>query len=322
METIYKNAVEKRNSLSSEEAMEISDDSLEINNFTDFVDMSQEREECRGEQLQTPEEHANKVIQDAERAKAKIFPPTGKPSNEFAFIAKMDQNYLIVGNHVDEVTQQKIWKSEYIDFGKLLPKDKILAEEENRLELIVKGGKTFWSPVSETVTINSFGKWEQAFRVFSNIYTKKFPKKAGELIEYNHLIHTISLTIVWENVYAYDKEFRIHISHHPERSWAVILQQAWSIKLKDRLAYVGNRDKLNTFHNAGTNSYTHANESGRSSEPCHRYNRGKCKFGPKCRYEHKCSYCNETGRGILHCRKLKADMEKNPKGGINQKVES
>ena len=89
----------------------------------------------------------------------------------------MDQNYLIVGNHVDEVTQQKIWKSEYIDFGKLLPKDKILAEEENRLELIVKDGKTFWSPVSETVTINSFGKWEQAFRVFSNINTKKFPKR-------------------------------------------------------------------------------------------------------------------------------------------------
>ena len=70
METIYKNAVEKRNSSSSKEVMEISDNSLEINNFADFVDMSQECEEHRGEQLQTPEEHANKVIQDAKRLRS------------------------------------------------------------------------------------------------------------------------------------------------------------------------------------------------------------------------------------------------------------
>ena len=78
----------------------------------------------------------------------------------------MDQDYLLVSNHVDQVTQQKIIRGEYVDFGKLLPKDKVLMEEDGRMELIVRNGKTFWSLVSETVIINNFSKWEQAFRIF------------------------------------------------------------------------------------------------------------------------------------------------------------
>ena len=78
--------------------------------------------------------------------------------------------------------------------------------------------------------------------IFSNIFTKFHPHRVGELIQYNHVIYSISLTYTWENVYAYDKEFRMHIARHPERSWAIILQQAWSMRLRDRLhkSEVGN----------------------------------------------------------------------------------
>ena len=71
--------------------------------------------------------------------------------------------------------------------------------------------------------------------MYSNILTAKFPSKASELLQYNHVIHTASVTYHWENVYAYDREFRQHISRHPARSWVVILQQAWTMLLKDRL---------------------------------------------------------------------------------------
>ena len=145
----------------------------------------------------------------------------------------MDEDYLVVGSHVDEATRSKIKNSEYIDFSKLLPKDRVLAEEDGRMELIVKNGRTYWAPVSESVVINGFPRWEQAFRIFSEIHTRHFPHKSSELIQYNHVIHSISLSYTWENVYTYDKEFRIHISKHPECSWSVILQQAWSMKLCD-----------------------------------------------------------------------------------------
>ena len=86
--------------------------------------------------------------------------------------------------------------------------------------------------------IGSFLKWEQAFRVYSNILTKQYPSKATELLQYNHTIHVASMSYIWENVYAYDPEFRNHISRHPSCAWNVILQQAWTMILKDRLKMI------------------------------------------------------------------------------------
>ena len=87
----------------------------------------------------------------------------------FEFVAKVDQDYLVIGGHIDDVTQGKIIRGEYIDFSKLIPRDKIISEEDNRLKLVVKNGRTFWAPVSESVSIKSFSHWEQAFRIFSTI---------------------------------------------------------------------------------------------------------------------------------------------------------
>ena len=46
-----------------------------------------------------------------------------------------------------------------------------------------------WVPVKDNISINIFAKWEQAFRIFSKIYTEKYPEKATELIQYNCIIH-------------------------------------------------------------------------------------------------------------------------------------
>ena len=75
---------------------------------------------------------------------------------------------------------------------------------------------------------------ESGFRPAQNILTSKYPAKGPELLQYNPTIHSASTTYTWENVYSYDKEFRRHVSHHPTRSWSVILQQAWTMLLKDR----------------------------------------------------------------------------------------
>ena len=74
---------------------------------------------------------------------------------------------------------------------------------------------SFLSPVADkdsAVNINSYGKWEQAFQVYSNILTSRFPTKATELLQYNHTIHSASTTYTWDNVYAYDREFCHHIA--------------------------------------------------------------------------------------------------------------
>ena len=71
--------------------------------------------------------------------------------------------------------------------------------------MIHKGGMTYWVPTAdrELSSVNSYIRWEQAFRVYMNIFASANP---------------------WDSVYKYDCEFRIHMSEHPERNWRVILQ--------------------------------------------------------------------------------------------------
>ena len=255
---IYRNTIPKRTSSSSEEE----DMEVEFNFIHESVPIidcpidcvvdepvpstSTSRGHSSGASKHTPltiEECTNQVIKDVEAAKTRIFPPAGKDNFQFSRVnqkksneltAHIDDDYLVIGSHIDEMIQLKIVKGEYIDFSKLIPCDKIV-NDDTRLELVMKNGHTFWSPVADSITINSFAHWEQAFRIYSNVYMRYHLTRSSELIQYNHIIHTIALTYVWDNVYAYDKEFRMHMSNHPERNWVIILQQAWSMKLCDRI---------------------------------------------------------------------------------------
>ena len=254
VETIYKNAVEKRFSSLSDECVDISDEnldfftseSLQLNDVprgsqTPMVGRSyvnEPRQALGNQEYQTAGQRAEQLILEAEMAKAKMLPnPPGMhiPIDTTlvrSSVSRIDEDYLVVGGHLDESMQSRIKRGEYVDFGKLLPQNKILSDNESHMEFVIKNGKTYWSPVSDSIVINGFSRWEQAFRIYANIYTKEFPQQSSELIQYNHIIHSISSQYVWDNVYAYDKEFRMHVArHHPQRSWSVILQQAWSMRL-------------------------------------------------------------------------------------------
>ena len=154
----------------------------------------------------------------------------------------VDGNYLVVGNYVDEGIRQRIEDGEYIDFARLLSSDHLVIEEDNRMEIVNRNGKTY----------------------FSNIYTRRYPGRASELIQYNHIIHTAALLYTWDNVYMYGRDFRLHISRYPHRSWAVILQQAWSMRLKDRNKTDGNQNANNST----------AKSKGKK-DICWRYNSGR-----------------------------------------------
>ena len=74
----------------------------------------------------------------------------------------VDEQFMMVVAHIDDLTKAKIQKDQYVKFSKLLAKDQIDGEDEQRM----------WIPVSERdiTVINSFNRWEQAFCVFSHIY--------------------------------------------------------------------------------------------------------------------------------------------------------
>ena len=217
-EIILNFRVKNRESSSSEGQIDTSDELMEIDADFDNVVDKLEGETSRMSKALAPVNptdsgrvRGEQRIRAAEAAKARMLTTPGNdiPVHEVVKSVLVDQNYMSMGIHVDEATRVKIINNEYVDFGKLIPRDKIAKEDDHRLELVSRNGSTFFVPASDhdLSQITGFGRWEQAFRVFSNIYTQRFLKKASELIQYNQVIFTASLSFSWDNVYRYDHEF-------------------------------------------------------------------------------------------------------------------
>ena len=265
----------------------------------------------------TPDQRADQMIKEAEAVKARILDAPGRGyqfndqmygneteqidfRNNFVHSVMVDESFLLVASHLDQNTYDKIVKGEYVDFARLIPKDKVLMEEENKMQMVNRDGQMYFVPANgDKLAISSFSKWEQAFRVFSDVFTRAHPERSSELVQYNHIIHTASLTYAWDNVYMYDKDFRLHMLRHPMRSWGLLLQQAWALRLKDRVRY-----------DHGPTTPVRAGGSGNGGG-CRRFNRGRCSYGFNCKFDHRCFYCNKTGHGVINCRQLR--FEKNDK---------
>ena len=221
----------------------------------------------------------------------------------------VDEDYLLVGNYLDENIKRRIGNGEFVDFAKLMPRDRVDKEEDQRMEIVNRGGMSYWVPIADresVASINCYARWEQAFRVYSNVYTKFHPNRACELIQYSHTIHTESQSFQWDNIYRYDKEFRIHMSkHHLQRNWGIILQQAWSMFLKDKIGQNGSQYGKNSGNNVGAtnNPTSNLNTGGVRRRLCFDFNRGTCTFGRRCKFDHRCAFCNRYGHGAFNCHR-------------------
>ena len=101
------------------------------------------------------------------------------------------------------------------------------------------------------------------------------------------------------------------MAKHPKRNWSIILHHVWFICLKDK-NYRHEDGHSHPSNQPGT-SLINGNK-GRTDEPCRKFNRGKCTYGAKCKYDHRCSYCFKFGHGILNCRKLSGDKDRTGQG--------
>ena len=108
--------------------------------------------------------------------------------------------------HVDDAIIKKIELGKFIELERLVPKTKVTLGLDNRLESINKDGYSYLVPASdkEIQAINSYKKWEVAFRVYGNIFTRANLSHTTEIYQYMDAIYTAASNYVWENVYMYD----------------------------------------------------------------------------------------------------------------------
>ena len=269
-----------------------------------------------------------RLLQQAESSKIRILEVPGKnvlinqanqvtPDN---FLAKVsgelmhsvivDEEFSMVAFHVSEATKKKIINGEYIDFVKLLPREDWNVDQTeidvDQFVMVNKGGHAYWAPESDVaesrrasgLSISSLHKWEQAFRIFSHIYTTAHPGRATELTQYSFIIHDAAQSFPWDNVYSYDVIFRRHMSRFPARNWGIILQQAWAMKMRNR---------TNLPRNSRDNRSNKGTHGAGKRDVCWKFNTGRCTFGISCKFEHKCALCMKFGHGAHDCRRANSD---------------
>ena len=235
--TIYKKAVQQLTPEMSDQIDKfINEASLNAVNFTgegrkvsisseEFMDTSDELDVLNGQfSIPDPQEVANKpektlegkadnMIRETEKSRAWLYDVPGMLNLANQDIQVMDNKYQMIDAHVDDSMKQKIINYEFVDLSKLLPKNKSW-DDDHRLEIVNKNGMTFLSPSADrdNMQISSYNRSEQAFRIYRSILTTTYPEKSSELLQYNHTISTAAASYSWENVNAYDHEFRQHIS--------------------------------------------------------------------------------------------------------------
>ena len=104
------------------------------------------------------EEKTRQMIRKAEASKAKAMDVSGEhtssvikgsPKNLLFHSVIADEDYMVLGSHIDEGTKDKIAAGMYVDFAKLLPRDRLVVEEDHRLEIVSRNGQTFFQPMEK-----------------------------------------------------------------------------------------------------------------------------------------------------------------------------
>ena len=250
--------------------------------------------------------------------------------------SKSDDDFFHLTCHIEDNLIQKIEAGNYVDLEKLLPKEKTFRRnEDTQLEFVFcEGGMYLVLANERDKRINSVQCWEQAFRVYAMIYCSANPNRAKEIWQYISVINTAAASYQWDNVASYDYTFQHLMEFNPARSWATTYNQMWNLCMKDPISRNASKavnysfasgNKSHGFSGAteSTSSVSNSSMGGSSansnnnnliasvgpkkkskSNYCWNFNKGvKCKYGNRCRFVERCSYCDSPGHPIVNCPK-------------------
>ena len=185
---------------------------------------------------------------------------------------KEDDEFFHISCHVDAPTYAKIERGEFVDLEKLLPRARGSTNSaESKTELVFREGKPVIVPhVDKTRIINSFKKWETAFRVYAAIYSQANPGRSAEIWQYVFVISTAANAYYWSNVAEYDFAFRHMMASNPKRSWSKVFTQMWNLCLTESMpktngsnfSYNGQRFANYSVNGSGHNGNNGSNGGG------------------------------------------------------------
>ena len=182
--------------------------------------------------------------------------------------------------------------------------------DDQKLQLVHRDGFAYFVPAQSAAKVNGVRRWEQAFRIYTAIYSQANPSRAAEIWQYVHTINIAASTYTWDNVYYYDVTFRQMMAQNPHRSWAKTYTQMWHLAMREHLPRNGGnfRSFSSVSFNGGKSPAAGSGSNGKNFKKkpkyCWGHNRvGGCKDGAKCKFIHRCSYCDSGDHAKHACPK-------------------
>ena len=131
-----------------------------------------------------------------------------------------DDEFFHTTCHIEDNLREKIEIGKFVELEKLIQK-RILQynnKDEQKMQLVNKDGISYFVPATDReCKIDNIKKWEQAFRVYTTIYCKANPHRAGEILQYVDVINRAAAIFNWDNVAKYDYVFRQLMAAKPHR---------------------------------------------------------------------------------------------------------
>ena len=88
-----------------------------------------------------------------------------------------------------------------------------------------------FKPVKPRNKLDGWVAWNKAFHILTEIYCMKYPAHCMQLLQFSGCLNNLSGKFLFDQVYAYDKEFRADLEWFPDKPWDQIDQQLWSLSL-------------------------------------------------------------------------------------------
>ena len=246
----------------------------------------------RGERAR---EDAKRMIVQAEKYKAELIPEGMLDKLKDIIQSKADEDFYHNTCHIEKVLREKIEKGAYVDLVKLLVRNKSVQPDSGKKIMKEREDGVVYFANSEDVEnkITNVHKWEQAFRAYATIYSKANPSRASEVLMYIDSIHHAAKIAPWESVAHYDYCFRQLMEEYPDRNWGKTYVQKWTTMLCEG----------KQIQTASGTSKGKSQSNDWKDNTCWRYNKSRCRYGLKCRFDHRCTYCASYNHPYQYCPK-------------------
>jgi len=188
-------------------------------------------------------------------------------------------------------TQTKIWNSEFIDLCSLVQKDHCLETTTVR--------KTSTSTItsvqkSAPKPLNSLHQWNQAFQLYADCYTTKYPNQAPQLFRYMSIIQSLAQSNY--NWQMYDEKFRHFKASSPTTHWGQLHTETYLFCMMKNSTF----RPFTTVSKPSSRTPSHIMQR---KGYCWEYQRTASCSKPRCSLKHQCANCEGQSHSASRCNK-------------------